>query len=115
MGTVRNGNQRCPVARTAALIGDTYILLILRDLSDGPRRFGDLERSVEASPRTLTSRLRQMETQGLVSRHVFAEIPPRVEYKLTAKGHALLPIVQALREFGRQWLFVDEQTPAPKI
>lgn len=104
MASPGKGNRECPVARTAALIGDTYILLILRDLADGPRRFGDLERSVDISPRTLTARLRQMEAEGLILRHIFAEIPPRVEYRLTAKGEALVPIVDALRRFGEQWL-----------
>ncbi len=104
MDSLGKHNQHCPVARTAALVGDTYILLILRDLSAGPRRFRDLERSVETSPRTLTARLRNMEAQGLIIRRVFAEIPPRVEYELTNKGLALAPIVEALRQFGETWL-----------
>ncbi|HBQ96061.1 MAG: helix-turn-helix transcriptional regulator [Firmicutes bacterium] len=110
MDNLGEHNRHCPVARTAALVGDTYILLILRDLSDGPRRFGDLERSVEASPRTLTSRLRQMEAEGIIVRHVFAEIPPRVEYELTTKGRALAPIVESLRQFGETWLLDDGQS-----
>ncbi|MDA8198241.1 MAG: helix-turn-helix domain-containing protein [Thermaerobacter sp.] len=97
-------NEHCPVALTARLIGDPYILMIVRDLANGTLRFGSLSDSVSVNPRTLTARLRRMEQDGLVVRHMFAEIPPRVEYTLTDKGRALLPVVEALRAYGDAWL-----------
>ncbi len=94
----------CPVAETARLIGDEYILLILRDLRQGPLRFTALGLSVDVNAKTLTDRLRRMELQGLVRRTMYAEIPPRVEYALTDKGQALVPIVEAMRTYGDVWL-----------
>ncbi|MBE3589210.1 MAG: helix-turn-helix transcriptional regulator [Firmicutes bacterium] len=94
----------CPLARTAALIGDVYVLLILRDLAAGPQRFTSLARSVGVNPRTLSNRLRRMEREGLVARRHYAEIPPRVEYSLTDKGESLLPILHMMRLWGEQWL-----------
>lgn len=95
----------CPVANAARLLGDRWTLVILRDLTDGPMRFSELEESSEGiSPRTLVDRLRQMESQGLVTRESFREIPPRVQYSLTPKGFAALPVVEALRVFGDNWL-----------
>lgn len=95
----------CPVARTANLIGHRWTPLILRDLSDGSRRFGELQRSlVGISPKTLSERLKRLEESGVVARSSYAEVPPRVEYALTVKGHALLPIIEAMRGYGAAWL-----------
>jgi len=100
----------CPVANAARLLGDRWTLVILRDLADGPMRFSELEESSGGiSPRTLADRLRDMEERGLISRESFREIPPRVEYTLTAKGHDTLPVIEALRSFGRRWLSESEQ------
>jgi DNA-binding HxlR family transcriptional regulator len=100
----------CPIANAARLLGDRWTLVILRDLAAGPMRFSELENtSGGISPRTLVDRLRQMELQGLVTRESFREIPPRVEYTLTPKGHATLPVVEALREFGDSWLSEEEK------
>jgi len=107
--------QICPIARTAALIGDVYVLLILRDLADGPRRFGALEQSVGVNPRTLSDRLRRLEEEGIITRTYYAEIPPRVEYALTDKGKALLPIVEHMRRYGEQWLAGAESEAAPSM
>ncbi len=96
--------EMCPLAATAALIGDTYILLILRDLSAGPSRFVTLGRTAGINSRTLTERLRRLEHDGLVVRTMYPEIPPHVEYALTDKGAALLPILEAMRVYGEQWL-----------
>ncbi|MBT9260064.1 MAG: helix-turn-helix transcriptional regulator [Clostridiales bacterium] len=93
----------CPIARTAVLIGDVYVLLILRDLRDGPRRFTSLERSIGVNPRTLSNRLHRMEAEGLLLRRQYPEIPPRVEYELTEKGKALIPILDLMREWGETW------------
>lgn len=95
----------CPVANAARLLGDRWTLVILRDLADGAMRFSDLqETSGGISPRTLVDRLREMESQGLIERESFREIPPRVEYSLTSKGRATLPVIDALRAFGETWL-----------
>lgn len=95
----------CPVARTAQIIGNKWTPLILRDLANGQRRFSELERSLHGiSPKTLSERLKRLEEAAVIERHCFAEVPPRVEYILTDKGHALLPVIDCMREFGRQWL-----------
>lgn len=95
----------CPVAEAAKVLGDKWTLLLLRDLAHGPRRFKDLERSVDGiSPTMLAARLRELERQGLLTRTTYNEIPPRVEYHLTDKGVEALPIVEALRAYGNRWL-----------
>jgi DNA-binding HxlR family transcriptional regulator len=101
----------CPIANAARLLGDRWTLVILRDLADGPMRFSELETSSEGiSPRTLADRLRQMESAGLISRESFREIPPRVQYSLTPKGEATLPVIEALRRFGDTWLSEEERS-----
>jgi DNA-binding HxlR family transcriptional regulator len=80
-------------------------MLVIRDLAEGRSRFCELERSLAGiSPRTLSLRLRALEEEGIVARKTFPEVPPRVEYALTEKGRALLPIIQDMREYGRRWL-----------
>jgi len=101
----------CPIANAARLLGDRWTLVILRDLADGPMRFSEIEKGSEGiSPRTLADRLRQMEGAGLISRESFREIPPRVQYSLTPKGEATLPVIEALRRFGDTWLTEDERS-----
>jgi DNA-binding HxlR family transcriptional regulator len=95
----------CSVAATMELIGSKWTPLIVHDLSEGPRRFMQLERACPGiSPRTLSDRLDMLEQQGILIRRSHSESPPRVEYELTDKGRALLPIIDAMREFGRAWL-----------
>ena len=95
----------CAVAACAAIIGAKWTALLVHDLSEGPRRFSQLEHSCAGiSPRTLSERLRALEEEGLVERRSYAESPPRVEYELTDKGEALLPIISEMREFGRAYL-----------
>lgn len=95
----------CPVARTAQLIGNKWTPLIVRDLAGGHRRFSELERSlIGISPKTLSERLKRLEEAAVVDRQCFAEVPPRVEYSLTAKGFALLPVIDQMRSFGDHWL-----------
>jgi DNA-binding HxlR family transcriptional regulator len=95
----------CPVLATAQIVSGKWTLLMLRDLAAGPCRFSELQRSlVGISPRTLSLRLRSLEEEGIVERRAFAEMPPRVEYRLTARGAHLVPLVDAMREYGRQWL-----------
>jgi DNA-binding HxlR family transcriptional regulator len=98
-------DSSCPVCRTADVICGKWTLLLVRELADGRSRFCELERSLAGiSPRTLSLRLRALEEEGIVERHEFGEVPPRVEYALTEKGLALLPIIDDMREYGEQWL-----------
>ena len=95
----------CAVAACAEIIGAKWTALLVHDMSEGPRRFSQLEHSCAGiSPRTLSERLRVLEDEGMVERRSYAESPPRVEYELTEKGASLLPIIDAMREFGRDWL-----------
>jgi DNA-binding HxlR family transcriptional regulator len=97
--------ETCPVCRTAEVVCGKWTLLLVRDLADGCSRFCELERSLQGiSPRTLSLRLRALEEEGIVERHTFSEVPPRVEYALTEKGRALLPIVDGMRAYGEEWL-----------
>ena len=98
-------DPNCPVCRTAEIVCGKWTLLLVRDLAEGRSRFCELERSLSGiSPRTLSLRLRELESEGVVERQTYAEVPPRVEYVLTAKGEALLPIIDGMRSFGRDWL-----------
>ena len=99
----------CPVARTAEIIGNKWTPLIVRDLADGHRRFSELERSLAGiSPKTLSERLKRLEEVGVIDRVCYAEVPPRVEYSLTPKGAALLPVIESMREFGVRWLVCED-------
>src|SRR5207249_5572364 len=98
-------DETCSVAACAEIIGAKWTALLVHDLSEGPRRFSQLEHSCcGISPRTLAERLRTLEQEGIVDRHSYPESPPRVEYELTSKGEALLPIIDAMRDFGHSWL-----------
>ena len=94
----------CPVETTLMLIGDKWKVLILRDLMPGTKRFGELQRSVgHVSQKVLTAQLREMEAQGLVLRTVYPEVPPRVEYSLTALGRSLKPILDVMGAWGEEY------------
>jgi DNA-binding HxlR family transcriptional regulator len=98
----------CAVAATAEIIGAKWTALLVHDLSEGPRRFSELERSCQGiSPRTLAERLRALEADGILERQSYAETPPRVEYELTPKGQGLLPVIEEMRRFGHDWLVQD--------
>lgn len=95
----------CPVCRTAEIVCGKWTLLLIRDLAEGRSRFSELERSLDGiSPRTLSLRLRALEEEGIVERHTYPEVPPRVEYALTEKGTALLPIIEDMRIYGERWI-----------
>ena len=97
--------MHCAVAKTAELIAAKWTPLIVHDLSEGPRRFMQLEHACPGiSPRTLSERLDMLESQDVLVRRSYPESPPRVEYELTEKGEALLPIIDAMRDFGHAWL-----------
>lgn len=91
----------CPVETTLLLISDRWKVLILRDLMNGTKRFGELKKSIgNVSQKVLTSNLRSMEESGLLTRKVFAEVPPRVEYSLTETGYSLKPVLAAMTDWG---------------
>ena len=95
----------CAVAACTEILGAKWTALLVHDLSEGPRRFSELEHSCPGiSPRTLSERLRALEDQELVERRSYAESPPRVEYELTEKGRGLLPVIEEMRRYGREWL-----------
>jgi DNA-binding HxlR family transcriptional regulator len=111
-------DESCPVCATADVICGKWTILVIRDLAAGRSRFCELERSLAGiSPRTLSLRLRALEDEGIVERQTYAEVPPRVEYALTAKGLALLPIIDGMREYGTRWLGAEacegDLAPAP--
>jgi DNA-binding HxlR family transcriptional regulator len=112
-------NSDCPVCRTADIVCGKWTLLVIRDLADGRSRFCELERSLEGiSPRTLSLRLRALEEEGVLERTTFPEVPPRVEYALTAKGRALVPIIDSMREYGTEWLGATgscTESPEPAV
>ncbi len=100
-----DAKDTCPVCRTAEIVCGKWTLLLIRDLADGRSRFCELERSLQGiSPRTLSLRLRALEEEGVVARQTFPEVPPRVEYALTEKGRALVPLIEDMRTYGRRWL-----------
>jgi DNA-binding HxlR family transcriptional regulator len=95
-------DEQCSVACTAEIIGSKWTAVIVHDLSEGARRFSELERSCPGiSPRTLSARLRVLEQEGIIAR---TSERRRVDYELTEKGEALLPIIDAMRRFGHEWL-----------
>ena len=94
----------CPVETTLSLIGDKWKVLIMRDLFDGKKRFGELKKSlVGVSQKVLTAQLRDMEESGLITRTIYAEVPPRVEYELTRLGLSLKPIIDEMRIWGESY------------
>ena len=95
----------CSVAAASEIVGSKWTVLIVHDLSEGPRRFTELEHACAGiSPRTLAERLRWLEAEGIVVRRSYAESPPRVEYELTGKGAGLQPVIDEMRKFGHEWL-----------
>ena len=94
----------CPVETTLTLISDKWKVLILRDLLSGTKRFGELKKSIDhVTQKVLTAQLRQMEESGLLTRTVYAEVPPRVEYTLTELGYSLKPILDAMLVRGENY------------
>lgn len=95
----------CPIAKTADLIGDSTVLLIIRDLSISSRRFGEFQTSLPSvSTRTLTEKLKKLEGEDIVSKQKYAEFPPRVEYSLTKKGKGLLGVIRSMEKYGKNFL-----------
>ena len=104
MSEMKAALPACPVETTLTLIGDKWKVLILRDLTPGTKRFGELKKTVgSVSQKVLTAQLRAMEESGLVQRKVYAEVPPRVEYSLTELGRSLKPILDSMRVWGEDY------------
>jgi DNA-binding HxlR family transcriptional regulator len=97
-------DERCPVEAVSEIIGRKWVSLILRDLANGPQRFGQLEHSIKVSPRILSMRLQELESEGFITRKVFAEVPPRTEYALTERGQLLIPVVETMRKVGKNFI-----------
>ena len=94
----------CPVETTQSLISDKWKVLVIRDLLPGTKRFGELKRSLgTVSQKVLTAQLRQMEDSGLLTRTVYPEVPPRVEYTLTELGYSLKPVLDAMQSWGQEY------------
>jgi DNA-binding HxlR family transcriptional regulator len=105
-------DESCPVCRTAEIVCGKWTLLLVRELAEGCSRFCELERSLAGiSPRTLSLRLRALEEEGMVERQTFPAVPPRVEYSLTEKGRALIPIIDDMRTYGERWLAAECMVP----
>ncbi|HUO49998.1 MAG TPA: helix-turn-helix domain-containing protein [Candidatus Paceibacterota bacterium] len=96
--------KECPISKVVELLGDSCSILILRDLFEGPKRFGQLQTSLDVSTRTLTIKLKKLEQEGLVVRTEYHEHPPRVEYSLTKKGAAFQEVEDAMRAYGKKYL-----------
>ncbi len=104
--------SNCPVETTLSLIGDKWKVLILRDLMEGTKRFGELKKSTgRISQKVLTAQLRDMEEKGLVHRKVYAQVPPKVEYTLTETGYSLKPVLNAMALWGAEY---KKKTAAPR-
>ena len=102
--TAKQELPACPVETTLTLISDKWKVLILRDLMNGTLRFGELKKSIgHVTQKVLTAQLRQMEASGLLTRKVYAEVPPRVEYTLTELGYSLKPVMDALWKCGENY------------
>ncbi len=111
-----SSNEACPVCRTAEIVCGKWTLLVIRDLAAGRSRFCELERSLQGiSPRTLSLRLRALEEEGIVARQTYPEVPPRVEYALTEKGRALVPLIEDMRAYGTRWLGGDCVSEAAEL
>jgi DNA-binding HxlR family transcriptional regulator len=103
-------NQACPVARTLDLIGDRWTLLIIRDMFLGKSRFSEFRQSNPAPPpKLLSQRLQRLEQEGLVERVIYSDRPPRAEYRLTAKGRTLHPILREIVAWGLEHTFTEEE------
>lgn len=94
----------CPVNATLGLLNRRWTLHIVRTLLDGKKRFNEIGRAYGINPRTLSERLRNLEAEGLLTRHVISTMPPNVEYELTEKGRALNGIVEELADWGKTWM-----------
>ncbi|MBR6949276.1 MAG: helix-turn-helix transcriptional regulator [Bacilli bacterium] len=100
----------CPVEYTASMIANKWKILILRDLITGTKRYNELTRSVVGiSAKVLTENLRELESDGIIERKVYPEVPPKVEYYLTDKGNDLRPIIDLMKEYGLKYKGINNE------
>ncbi len=101
---MRKDLPECPVETTLLLISNKWKVLILRDLMNGTKRFGELKKSIgKISQKVLTSNLREMESDNLINRNVYAQVPPKVEYSLTKTGESLKPVIDSMIVWGNEY------------
>ena len=100
----------CPVGRSAELLGDRAVLLILRDLFFGRRRFEGIAANTGLGPQIVSARLKLLVEQGVIERHAYRERPPRYEYRLTAKGKDLFDVLYAMRNWAERWAYEEGET-----
>lgn len=108
MGRAALSSRSCTIARAAALVGDEWTIMILRELFLGTRRFDDFLRQTGMSSHLLSGRLKKLETAGVIRRTAYSERPPRFEYRLTEMGRTLWPVVISLKQWGDRWLGMGE-------
>jgi len=100
---MNDNNNNCGVTKTLKIIGSKWTILIIRDLCEGTKRFGQLQKSLSGiSPKTLSLRLQELEKEGILTKKIFAEVPLHVEYSLTPKGKSLRKIINTMRAWGQQ-------------
>jgi DNA-binding HxlR family transcriptional regulator len=102
----------CPVARSQAVIGDRWAVLIVRELFMGNRRFDSLLTQSQSTPQMLSTRLKRLEVDGMIQRKRYMDKPPRYEYELTEMGRAFYPVILALREWGETWCKSEDEDVA---
>nr|WP_237531438.1 helix-turn-helix domain-containing protein [Streptomyces sp. SID3212] len=102
------GGRGCPIAAALDVVGDRWSLLVLRDLSRGVNRFNDIQANTGAPRDRLTTRLRELEGAGVITRRRYSEHPPRDEYLLTAAGEAIAPVLRELEIWGEKYAFGDD-------
>jgi DNA-binding HxlR family transcriptional regulator len=101
----------CPVETTLMMIGDKWKVLIIRELLPGTKRFNEIHHSIDGvSQKVLTQKLREMESDGLLERKVYAEVPPKVEYSLTELGKSLGPVLDSLKEWGEMYKRMESES-----
>lgn len=103
MDGVQDIHKNCAVSKTLKIVGSKWTMLLLHNIFDGKKRFGELQRALPGiSPKTLSLRLRELERDGIISKKVYAEIPLHVEYSLTEKGHSLRGVFRSLENWGNK-------------
>lgn len=112
MGRAALSSQTCTIARAAALVGDEWTIMILRELFLGTRRFDDFLRQTGMSSHLLSKRLKKLDTAGVIRRTAYSQRPPRYEYRLTEMGRRLWPVVISLKQWGDRWLGDGERPVA---
>lgn len=95
---------KCPYVTSQKIISGKWAILILHELEDGPKRFNELQRSIDITQATLSSHLKDLEANGLITRTVYPEVPPRVEYALTGIGMKFRPVLAAIEAWGYEYI-----------